>query len=82
MACECIDTNGSLLESCLGVCSFAKMEQRALESVNYFNDHAINMLKELRRNLNQIQSEVKEYLENSYLDGFRKGFEMAKDIYE
>lgn len=82
MACDCKDTNGSLLDKCLGTCKASNAEQYYSQKLIDVEDNIMSMLNEFRLNLDQIEADVKDSMESVYLDGFKKGFEMAKDMYE
>jgi hypothetical protein len=83
MSCTCVDESGALLDRCIGICSDknAYLQQQAV--IRAYQEDRIEKL--LANGLSQIDkrlSQMKTYIEDEYLKGFRAGFEMAKDIYE
>lgn len=82
MACDCKDGNGSLMDNCLGTCQPSKMEQYYSQKLIDCDHGMTKLLGEFRKNLSDIERDVTEAFKDLYLEGFKKGFEMAKEIYE
>lgn len=78
MACECKDANGSLLAICMGTCKPSKIATE----VNDIRLHLEEMVRKFTHTLSEAEFEIKDSFKELYLEGFRKGFEMAKEIYE
>jgi len=81
MACDCKDANGSLMEKCLGTCR-ASIDQQYFNKLIDFDNGIHELLREFKINLNKMERDMFESFNEVYFDGFRKGFEMAKEIYE
>lgn len=86
MACGCRDASGALLPICMGICYHAQREKQAdavqMRSEESIEDRMEYIFSSVIDRFDRRLKEVSEMIDDKYKEGFKQGFEMAKDIYE
>lgn len=84
MACRCVDRNGAPMSSCMGLCldSYKAIMVEEQKRAEVVEERIVADIADLKTVIMTYIDYSHRGIEQSYADGFKAGFELAKEIYD
>lgn len=91
MVCKCVDSNGSLLDKCIGTCKIEvihlQMEQQHRDPLNGFAELIMSQVDKLISSRIydlkfDILKESKKIQREEFMEGLREGIEIGRTLYD